>query len=483
MSKKSQSNRRTFLKTTGAVGAASVLPFSSTATAAESSILDDSFDLVDGLAHEALVVFDSHADVDRLGTLDLLEGFHTFEVLPIGYAILTTDQLQTVAGWAEVRYVRKNVELEYHNDDARAVTEVDQVQSDLGYTGDGVEVAVIDSGVDGDHPDLQSSLVANWRWAGNPLGEPTLWVRAGGVDTDDNGHGTHTSGTVAGDGTQSSGQFRGMAPDATLSVYSAGLTLLIVKAVAAYDHLLARKQEGATDIRVASNSYGSSNGSNFNPDDPLNVATWQAYQAGILSAFSAGNSGPGTGTLNQYAKGPHVLGVAATNDQKQVTDFSSRGRSPDFSGNGSTNYDRQTALQNLQEYHDTGSASGPVGLYRNGIGAPGNLIVSTMAPSDPLQAESADDLRLWYATISGTSMSCPAAAGIATLVVDAYESNNAGSLAPIDVLNTVEAEAQDVHSSYNPWNIGAGFVNALQSVSRAEAGNLATFSDVTLVSN
>ena len=470
--------RRTFLKATGAAGVASVFPFSGTA-AADGSLIDDAFDLTTDALQETLVVFDSNDDVDLLDRLDLVNGYHKFEVLPIGYTELSVEQLEAVADWDEVRYVQKNTELEYFNDDIRAVTGVDQVQNSMGYTGSSVHTAVIDSGVDGLHPDLTSSLVANWRWAGNPLGSPTLWVEAGSADTDDNGHGTHCSGTVAGDGTQSDGQFKGMAPDASLTVYSAGATILILKAVAAYDHLLARQQSGATDIRVVSNSYGSSNGADFNPDDALNVATWNAYEAGLLPVFAAGNSGPSKNTLSQYAKAPNVLGVAATKDDRKVTNFSSRGRKP---GAATSNYDRQTALENLRTYRNGGSPSGPLGIYRLGVGAPGNAIVSTMNPADPLQATSADDGRPYYATISGTSMACPAVAGIATLVVDAYQQNNGSAPAPMDVLNTIEATANDVYSTYKPMNIGTGFVDADEAVSRAEAGNLATFSDVSLVS-
>ncbi|WP_227375348.1 S8 family serine peptidase [Haladaptatus halobius] len=468
--------RRRFLKATGAAAVASAIPFSGTATAGD-GILDSAFDLTTGALQQALVVFDSNDDVDRLGALDLVNGYHKFEVLPIGFTELSVGQLETLADWDSVRYVQKNVELDYYNDDTREVTRVSEVQSS-GYTGDGVHTAVIDSGVDGDHPDLQSSLVNNWRWAGNPLGSPTLWVQAGSLDTDDNGHGTHCSGTIVGDGTQSGGQYKGMAPDADLTVYSAGLTLLIVKPVAAFDHLLARQQAGETDVSVVSNSYGSSNGNAFNPDDALNVATWEAWKAGLLPVFAAGNSGPQTNTLNQYAKAPNVLGVAATKDNKKVTNFSSRGRKQSADP---SNWDRKTALDNLEQYRNGGSPSGPLGVYRPGVGAPGNAIVSTMAPTDPLQAESADDGLLYYATISGTSMSCPAVAGIASLVVDAYRQNNSGSPTPAEVLNTVSAEAKDAISGYKPCTIGSGFVDAANAVTRAENGNMATYSDVSLV--
>jgi serine protease AprX len=151
---KSQRRRR-FLKTTGAVAVGSAIPFSGTASA-DGGILDSAFDRTTGALQESLVVFDSNDDVDQLGTLNLTNGYHKFDVLPIGYTELSVNQLETVADWDSVRYVQKNVELDYYNDDSREVTGVNDVQSDLGYTGDGVHTAVIDSGVDGDHPDLES---------------------------------------------------------------------------------------------------------------------------------------------------------------------------------------------------------------------------------------------------------------------------------------------------------------------------------------
>lgn len=474
-------DRRTFLKTTGAAGI-TTLSFTGVASAESSSILDSAFDLVDDVLQEAIVVFDSNDAVDQLAALDLVNDYHKFEVLPIGYTEASGTLLREIANLDSVLRVERNKELEYYNDDTRELLRTDEVQSgagsalDAAYTGQSAHTALIDSGVDGNHPDLESSLKHNYRWIGNPLGSPTLWVDIGPLDSDSNGHGTHTSGTVVGDGTRSDGQFKGHAPDAGLTMYSAGLTLLILKSVAAYDHLLANH---ADDVQVVSNSYGSSSPNDFAPDDPLNVATWEAYEAGLLSLFSAGNSGPNPNTLNDYAKAPNVLGVAATNDNKAVTDFSSRGRKPSY--NGETNYDRQRALENLRAYREGGNPSGPLGLYRMGVGAPGKAIVSTMAPLDPLQLTSALDGRLYYATLSGTSMSCPATAGVATLVVDAYRQNTGSEPAPIDVLNTIEAESEDVRSSYTPYNMGAGFPDAYEAVDRAENENLAGFDDVTLV--
>ncbi|PSQ02616.1 hypothetical protein BRC94_01125 [Halobacteriales archaeon QS_5_70_17] len=580
-------NGRVSLRHRPVLRAASLLPFSGTAAGASGDTIDDVLDTSSDSLQEVLVVFTDNEQVDRLRHLDLESGYHRFEVLPIGYTELTGSQIETVADWPEVRYVQANAELEYFNDDGRSTTRAGSVQSDLGYTGSSAHAVVIDSGVDGDHPDLEDDLVANWRYV-NPLSssDDTTWEEVGSVDSDDNGHGTHCSGSITGSGKKSDGEFRGMAPDADLTVYSAGLTLFIVKAVAAYDHMLARQRDGEVDVQVVSNSWGSSGGPDFDPDDAVNVATWHAYGEGILPVFAAGNSGPETNTLNPYALAPHVLGVAATSDDKTITDFSSRGRTPDY--DGETNYDRGKALRNLEAYHeadktdtvvDEGSFSGtvgptesefheweapskagyveatlswspsaedvdfylrkgspdgeevasgatlnepeelagaieggetyyfevrpfanvaadytveftayegitrnlgPLGIYRPGVGTPGDLVMSTLAPEDPLQAYY-EDTETWYGRISGTSMACPIAAGCSTLLFDAYRQNEGSFPAPGDVLATVEAEAEDVHDSYTPWNVGSGFVDAYEATQRAADGKFASFGEVTLV--
>lgn len=456
------SNRRTFLKTVGVAGATAVLAGTAVA-GSDDSLVGDLLDTSTDVLQEALVVFESNTVIDDV--LGGLVDYHAFDVLPLAYVEVGGSLLEEIASYGGVVAVRANRELEYFNADAREVTGTNEVQAGDGvgaYDGSSVHVAVVDSGIDGDHPDLPN-VANNYQWAGNPLGEPTLWVPVGPLDSDDIGHGTHCSGTIGGDGTASDGTQRGHAPGVTLTSYSTGLAVSILKAAAAYDHLLANHQ----DVQIVSNSYGASSSNSFDPSAPTNVATRAAYDAGMLPVFAAGNSGPETDTLNDYAKAPYVLGVAATNDQRSVTDFSSRG-DPDG------NFDRQTALDNLEN-----GGSGPVGIERIGVGAPGNQIVSTMSPGDALNL-TGGDTDLYYATISGTSMACPCTAGIAVLVVDAYQQNGHGTPAPIDVLNTVEATAVADRSAYTPVNVGAGFVDAVSAVSRAENGDLAGFDEVTL---
>lgn len=481
------------LKAIGVAGVASVLPAGSATALDLGTALDETLDTTTDSLQEILVVFETVDDIELLDTLPLPDGYFEFETLPIAYTRAPGTLLETIADLPEVLSVVPNRELEYYNDDARATTNAQEVQAGEGvdgYTGENVHSVVIDSGVDGLHPDLTDNLVANWRWIGDPLtddGETTLWVDAGPINTDDNGHGTHCSGTVAGNGTQSEGEFSGMAPDADLTVYSAGLTLLLVKVVAAYDHMISEKRDGETDVQVVSNSYGITDDSDFDPDMPENVATWEALQENILPVFAAGNSGPETNTLNALAQAPNVLGVAATHADQSVAAFSSRGRSDDF--DGESNYDREKAYENLETYRTDGDVDGPLGLYRNGIGAKGADVVSTMNPAHPLQAVG-DDTELFYGSLDGTSMSCPAVAGCATLVIDAYIETHGAVPDSIDVLNTLEATADleaiddvddpDGADEYTAENIGTGYVDALAAVQRTEKGDLAGFGEAEI---
>jgi hypothetical protein len=190
----------------------------------------------------------------------------------------------------------------------------------------------------------------------------------GTADPDRVGHGTHCCGIIAGDGTASAAgastqgkTYRGMAPEARLSSYAVGQAVYLPYAVGAWDHMLRRKRDPLVDFDpvVCSNSYGVKRENRYNPLDPLNVATWEAFTVGVLPVFAAGNDGPSEGTLSRYPKAPHVPGVAAaagTPEDKSITGFSSRGRSKGTAlpGGGPVqdiHHDRQELLGNLEGYH------------------------------------------------------------------------------------------------------------------------------------
>ena len=100
-----------------------------------------------------------------------------------------------------VKYVEKYQEVHALLDKAVVQIGADKVWAS-GYTGKGVKVCVIDTGVDASHPDLNGNKVVAW----------VDYVNGKTTPYDDHGHGTHVSSTIAGTGAASSGQYKGVAP-------------------------------------------------------------------------------------------------------------------------------------------------------------------------------------------------------------------------------------------------------------------------------
>jgi serine protease AprX len=194
-----------------------------------------------------------------------------------------------------------------------------------GDTGQGVTVAVLDTGID-DLPDFAGRLI-------------------GGVDLtgendpfqDDYGHGTFVAGLIAGNGASSGGQYEGEAPGADLvSIKVAGATGVTDLATVILGVQWAVDNQFADNIRVLNMSLG------FQPFEstvvnPLDQAVQAAWNSGIAVVTSAGNAGPSNGTILSPGDDPLVITVGALDDMAQpvvaddeMTNFSSVGpTSPD----------------------------------------------------------------------------------------------------------------------------------------------------------
>ena len=201
----------------------------------------------------------------------------------------------------------------------------DQVWNALGIAGAGVVVANVDSGVDWQHPALHTCY-RGYAPGGGPVNHAPHWhcsTDEGFIyPNDNNGHGTHTMGTIVGlDGI-------GMAPEAKWIAVKAfnqagiGYDAWLHDA---FQWLLAPDGDPALAPDVVNNSWGNANGGYevFRDD----VRALRA--AGIVPVFSAGNRGRyGSGTIGSPASYPESLAVGATDPDDVVTSFSSRGPSP-----------------------------------------------------------------------------------------------------------------------------------------------------------
>ena len=217
--------------------------------------------------------------------------------------------------------------------------------------GNGVRVAIIDTGVDCAHPDLKCNLSDGANMT-NPSVPPM----------DDNGHGTHVAGIIAGQG-KDGGVF-GVAPEVTLipvKVLSADGSGNLSDVVSGIYWAMTH---GAKVINMSLGAPTSATA--------LEQAVHKAYEAGVVIVAAAGNDGEnasrngGTSTVDYPGAYPWVIAVAASDRKDRIAPFSSFGPAVD-------------------------------------ITAPGDNILSTV-PSG-------------YEKMSGTSMASPHIAGVAALAV------------------------------------------------------------------
>ncbi len=419
---------------------------------------------------ELVVIVTFKQDMKQQGQARIDErGFvcNHLKVLPMTGVLVSPEEVREMETWPEVRSIYWNKPLDYFLYESADSAGVRPVWDTYGEKGINATVMVIDSGVDGTHPDvlygknlIQSVLPIDVVGAGLPLE-----ILEDAVVTDSVGHGTHCLGTVGGVGLATGGydptgtaedplwheKYRGMAPECKLISFGLGAVLFVFGVELGFDYALEHQDEYG--INVISNSWGTSG--EFNPDDPVCVGTLECYKAGMLVLFAAGNEGPGAGTMNPYSVAPWVMAIAAGTKDKHLAKFSSRGT-------------------NIPYDHPD-------------ITAPGVSIIAAKAKSGWLQATSATygptlpppadgivDTSIYYAYMSGTSMACPHIAGIAALLMSAYP-----DLSPDQVMDILTYTAGDVQEIPREeiWHIGAGYVNAYEAYLLAgnTTGNMKEF--------
>ncbi|KAB7745586.1 S8 family serine peptidase [Nostocoides sp. F2B08] len=276
-----------------------------------------------------------------------------------------------------------------------------------GATGDGVMVAVLDTGVDAEHPDLADAVVAAQDFSfvddpENPDDQPN--------PDDIYGHGTHVAGIITGNGAASNGEIVGVAPDAVIM----NGKVLDDSGFGSDSQIIAGMEWAAAEGADVVNMSLGLPGGYTDGTDPLAMAVDELSAAhDVLFVIAAGNEG-GYGTITTPGSSALALTVSAVNSADEPTGFTSRGPRSD-------------------------------GGAKPDIAAPGEDILAPWVgwPDAPEP----------YLSASGTSMAAPHVAGVAALLAQARPQLDSQKLKAVLV-----GSAEDVAASV--LDVGSGRVFA-----------------------
>ena len=339
---------------------------------------------------------------------------------------------------------------------------VDLVWQDTGYTGSGVTMAIIDTGIDGNHTALDDldddnttndpKIVAFYDAINNPGATNGTEI----FPYDDNGHGTHCAGITAGTGAPNY-QHVGVAPHANLvgvKVLDGGGSGSFAAVMAGMEWTVEKRHE--FNIRAASMSLGALTGAiewTSSEEESVNRMANEMMRSGVTLFIAAGNSG-GTATIGTPGSAEDVITVGSLDKNTAIAIYSSQGPT------------------------EEGRVKPNIAFVGSSVNAP--------------DANTGDG----YVALSGTSMATPGAAGVAVLM---YQANP--DLSPFDVRNIMQETstyrqchymlanepcAEDLIPKNRQNNVyGHGHVNAQPAVE--EAANyfyeLSMSLNVTLDSN
>ena len=302
----------------------------------------------------------------------------------------------------------------------------------LGYRGQGVVVANMDTGVDYTHPDL----AAQWRGGSNSWYDP--YGQHPTTPSDVNGHGTWTMSVMV--GRDNGGTSVGVAPDAqwiAVKIFDDSGSATVSAIHQGFQWLL--DPDGnplTTDAPDVVNNSWSFNSIgcflDFEPDLQGLVA------ADITPVFSAGNYGPNGSTSASPGNNPSAFSVGATDNNDVIASFSSR---------GPTNCGRSTTV----------------------------TFPAVVAPGVNIRAA---DLFGLYTSVYGTSFSAPHASGSLALLLSAFP-----NLTVAQQEAALTATAVDLGTTGADNNYGAGRINVLAAYNSIANGNVATATPTTAPTN
>jgi len=283
-----------------------------------------------------------------------------------------------------------------------------------GIRGNGIVVAVIDTGCDMDHPELQSVIIDGYNFTPDHNGDTKNY-------DDNNGHGTHVCGTIA--AVENDEGVVGVSPNVQLLVLKvltgkgSGQTDWIVKAI---DYAVNWKGPNGEKVRIISMSLGGPS------DDPeLHESVINAIEKNVLVVCAAGNEGDGDERTDEFSyPGAYqeVVEVGSVSLEGKISPFSNSNDSVDLVG-------------------------------------PGEKILSTYMNGQ-------------YAVLSGTSMATPHIAGAAALVLQEEEKQKGQALTEAELFQALIKRT--VTLNFNRNLQGSGLVKLVSYGSKKDEAVTAT---------
>ncbi|MBI2849288.1 MAG: S8 family peptidase [Chloroflexi bacterium] len=319
---------------------------------------------------------------------------HLFKLTPMASLVATKREIETLSRHPHVERIW--MDLPVHACLDASVPQIGAPKVwESGFTGKGVKVAVIDTGIDTNHPDLAGQVKETHDFTGEGF-------------QDLNGHGTHVAGIIAGTGSK----YRGVAPGSTLvgvKVLKGDGSGMTSATIAGVEWAV---EKGVQIINLSLGSSGGCDGS-----DALSLTCDAAVDLGIVVCVAAGNDGPWGGSVGSPGCARKVITVGASTENDLVADFSSRGPTQD-------------------------------GRIKPDVVFPGHNIVSCRAKGTSIGNVISD----LYTEASGTSMATPHATGAVALLLESKRISSA------EIKDLLMGSAKDLGLSPNIQGYGRGDV-------------------------
>jgi subtilisin family serine protease len=383
---------------------------------------------------------------------------------------MSKDMILDIAGRSDVAYLTLNYEVSIPDGEVNEPNifyskgenqwNVVMVNADdvweTGVTGNGVIVAVIDTGVNYNHNDITNNM-----WDGSWEGYPYHgwdFVNDDNDPMDDHCHGTHCAGTVSSYGTN--GYQCGIAKDAKIMALK----------------VLGSNGRGYTEWIINAMEFGVEHGAHVlsmslgadgvGGESVYRVAMENVLESGVVASVAAGNTGD---ELDEYPV-PYNVGAPGNcpspwrnpdqtlNGGRTATVTVGATTSTDeysyFSSIGPVTWTEGSYIGSYYDYPYTPNSSVNIGLIKPDVSAPGSSIVSLYYGDNT-----------GYSTKSGTSMATPCVAGVMALMLEANP-----MLTPVEIDSILEVTAVPLggYTSKNNY-FGAGRVDAQAAVATAAA--------------